>query len=251
MLLACSAAWAVPALAWTPNSQVEIAESAARLAPPDLLRQIAKHREDYHKGVLAAFEDGDPARHRQEEAGGSLRATILYEAGGAVAAIRAHRTMEEIVYRLGVVSHYLADANFPLNTSAADPQEASYFADFARYLESTEPRIQTVFYGLRPAVQKASSLEAMLDQTFARSRGLYPRIGDEYRRVGTVDGRRLFDDRSTAFGVAALCRSHALTDIAEMLRWVWMQAGGADPRRGLPVRGEGLVLIPRLDVAAR
>ncbi|MCB1054397.1 MAG: hypothetical protein KDD11_02660 [Acidobacteria bacterium] len=247
----CASLASVPAFAWTPQSQVEIAESAARLAPPDLLHLIAKYRDDYRKGVLAAFEDGNAARHRQEEDGGALRATVLYEASGAVAAIEAHRPLEEVVYRLGVVAHYVSDANFPLNTSAGDPQEGAYFADFARYLESTEPRIQTVFYGLRPAVQRASSLDGMLDQTFARSRKLYPRIGEEYRRIGTVDGRRFFDDRSTAFGIAALCHSHALTDIAEVLRWVWVKAGGIDQRRGLPVRGEGLVLIPRTDVAAR
>jgi hypothetical protein len=245
-LWAAGVAAALPAAAWTPGSQVTIAETAAGLAPPDLVRQIAKHQGEYRKGVLAAFQDGQAERHRIDERGGELDQVILYEVGGAVAAIRAHRPMEEIVYRLGVVSHYLADANFPLNTSASDPGESTYFADFARYLESAQPRVRTVFYGLRPAVQHSSDLRPMLEETLNRSRRLYPRVGDEYRRIDEINGQRYFDDRSTAFAIAALSYSHAITDVAEVLRWIWVQAGGADSRVGLPVRGERLVVIPKI-----
>jgi hypothetical protein len=36
--------WAGPATAWTPATQSVIAREAARLSPPDLSRQIEKHR---------------------------------------------------------------------------------------------------------------------------------------------------------------------------------------------------------------
>ena len=63
-----------------------------------------------------------------------------------------------------------------------------------------------------------------------RGRVLYPAIGREYARTGQIDGRALFDDRSTAFGVAAVSYSHALSDTANAYRFVWLRAGGADPR---------------------
>lgn len=237
---------ALPTWGWTPASQLSIAESAAQLAPPDLLRQIAKHRKEYREGVVAAFRDRDPSRHYKDPTGrGTLDTTWLAEVDGAIAAIRTHRPFADVAFRLGTVSHYLADANFPLNTSSADGREPEYFADFARYLESAEPRVQAVFYGIRPQLVRSPSLQPLLSETFTRSRGLYSLVGREYRRFPTVDGRRNFDDRSTAFALAALCYSHAVTDVAEALRYVWIKAGGADSRTRLPERGKLLVRIPK------
>ena len=237
-----------PAVAWTPQSQLLIGESAAQMTPPDLRRQIAKHRGAFRKGLVAPFQDGDPARHRVNPDGsGKLDRVIHYEADGVVKAIQAHRPMEEIVYRLGVLSHYLADASNPLNADASDPMEPRFYEDFLRYLESTEPRIETVFYGLRPEIQAAPDLRPLVAESLARSRKLYPLVGKEYRRIGTIDGRRLFDDRSTAFGVASLCFSHALSDIAEAFRILWIRAGGIDQRRVLPERGDTVVLLPKPD----
>ena len=63
-------------------------------------------------------------------------------------------------------------------------------------------------------------------------------IGREYRRIGTVDGVRLFDDKSTAFGVGSIAFSHAVSDLAAIYRYVWLEAGGAD-RRQLPITQPG------------
>jgi len=237
---------AAPAWAWTPKTQVSIAESAAQLAPPDLLRQIAKHRVKFREGVVGAFQDGRPERHYKDASGrGSVDAAWLQEADAAIAAIEAHRPFEEIVYRLGVMSHYLADANNPLNTNSQDRMEPQFFADFARYAESAEVRFRPVFYGIRPELKTSATLAPLMTDTLERGRRLYPLVGKEYRRFEAIDGRRNFDDRSTAFGVAALAYSHAVTDVAEALREIWIRAGGADTRPYVPERGTLLVAVPR------
>ncbi len=240
------AALAAPAGGWTPASQVTIADEAARLAPPDLYRLIDRHRRQYHEGVRAPFEDGDPARHEANPDGtGVLDRVILAEVEGAVRAIVEHRPFAEVVYRLGVVSHYLADANNPLAASAADPDEGRYFADFLRYAESAEPRFQLIFYGLKPEIDRGRDFRPLLAETLKRSRELYPLVSLEYRRVGFAPGRTAFDDRSTAFGVAALAFSHGVSDVALALRYVWLKAGGADQRSYLPSDGKQLLLYPR------
>jgi len=239
-------AWTRAATAWTPASQVSIAESGAQLAPPDLVRQIARNREKFRQGVMAPFRGGDAERHgKNPDGSGSLDEVLLYETHGVIQAIRAHRPFDEVVYRLGVVAHYIADANNPLNTSSADPAEGRYFADYLRYMESAEKRFQPVFYGLRSEVQEAPTLAPLLEQALTRGRGLYPGIGREYQRVGAIDGRRLFDDRSSAYAIASLSYSHAVTDVAETLRFIWLKAGGGDPRHALPKRGEQVMLVPR------
>jgi hypothetical protein len=215
------------------------------MAPHDLYRQVQRYPKELEEGALAPFEDGEPARHTAD-GGGALERVIGEEVERAIRAIEGHVPFERVVYQLGVVSHFVADANNPLNTSAADPSEGLYFADYLRYLESAEPRVPVLFYGVYPGLEERGSLAPLLDATFARGRQLYPLVGLEYRRIGYESGVGRFDDRSTAFGVASLAFSHAVSDVALVLRYIWVRAGGADFRTKLPARGEKLVRLPRL-----
>jgi hypothetical protein len=235
-----------PLRAWTPGTQATIAREAARLVPPDLARQIDRHRRVFEEGAVAPFQDGDPARHMKNPDGsGSLDRVIQEEMARAIAAIQSHRPFEEVVRQLGVVSHYVADANNPLAASGLDVEEGRYFVDYLRYAESAEPRFPLVFYGVRPGLEEKKDVSPLLAETFRRARELYPLVGREYRRIGFGSGLRLFDDRSTAFGVASLSFSHAVTDVALVLRYIWITAGGIDERSNLPARGTRLTVVPR------
>jgi hypothetical protein len=70
-------------------------------------------------------------------------------------------------------------------------------------------------------------------------------IGGEYRRIDFASGLGRFDDRSTAFGVASVAFSHAVTDVTLALRYIWLAAGGIDDRANLPAGGSRLMLLPR------
>ncbi len=234
-----------PAGAWTPAAQVAIADQAAALAPPDLAQLIWRHIDQFRRGAVDAYRDRDPMRHQGNADGtGRLARVVAEEADRAVAMVRAHRAFSDVVYQLGRVSHYAADADNPLNASNADPHEGEYFADFLYYMDSARPRFQPVFYGIDPGFAARGGIVRLIDHSLQRSRDLYPLVGAEYRRVGAVDGRSLFDDRSTAFAVAALSFSHALSDVAAVLRDVWIRSGGYDPRRELVVDGPRLLLLP-------
>jgi hypothetical protein len=184
-------------------------------------------------------------------AGGRLGEVVVAESARAVAMIEQHRPFEDVVRQLGVLAHYVADLGFPLNTADDDPREAEYFADYARYVESAEPRLPLVFYGLLPGLEGRGDLAPLVAASTARGRGLYPLVGREYRRIGFASGRGRFDDRSTAFGVGSLAFSHAVTDVARALRWVWLAAGGGDPRSGLPIAGDVVLRLPRRNGAVR
>ena len=235
-----------PAGAWGPESQATIAREAALVAPPDLQRQLVRHSKKLREGALAPFQGTAPERHYRNRDGGSLETAILEEVRAAIELLRRPAPFEEVVHRLGVVSHYLADANNPLNSSGDDAQEARYFADYLRYSQSAERRFALVFYAGEPAVETENDLRLMVLRSLHRGRQLYPLVGAEYRRIGYDSGVARFDDRSTAFGVAAVSFSHAVTDVARAWRYIWLQGGGADPRREMfaPARPK-LLLLPR------
>lgn len=244
--LVCLPGAALPAAAWTPVTQVTIAREAARLSPPDLARQIEKHRRAYEEGVKAPFSDADPGRHMKNPDGsGQLDRAAMEAVESAIAAIRGHQPFEEIVRRLGVVSHFMADADDPLAASAADADEGRYFADYLRYVETAEPRFPLVFYGVQPGLESQRDLSPLIVAALRRGREIYPMIGREYRRIGFVSGLGLFDDRSTAFGAASLAFSHAVTDVTLALRYIWITAGGVDDRAHLPAGGGRLTVLPR------
>lgn len=238
--------WTAPAFAWTPATQATIAREAARLSPPDLARQIEKHRRAFEEGVKAPFSDTDPGRHMKNPDGsGELDRVAQAAVNAAVEAIRTHRPFEEIVRRLGVVAHYVADANNPLAASGADAEEGRYFVDFLRYAETAEPRFPLVFYGVQSGLEAKRDVSPLIAAALRRGRGLYPMVGREYRRIDFASGIGRFDDRSTAFGTASLAFSHAVTDVALALRYIWITAGGVDDRAHLPAGGTRLTVLPR------
>lgn len=234
--------------AWNPETVVYVGEQAARLAPPDLYRQLVKNQASYRVGLEEPFRTGVASdRYVDPDGSGNLDQAVRTAVQNAVAAIQAPRPFNEISYRIGIAAHYVALANDPLATASSDPEERRYVRDFWSYAESTLPRVQIVFYGFRPKVFKDQVDRVLLD-ALARGRAMYPMVGREYRRVGFRSGRLSFDDRSTAYAVSALGQSHAVSDIAEVLRYIWLRAGGGDQRK-VPIRGTAIVPLdplPRL-----
>jgi hypothetical protein len=241
LLLAIGLVLPAASFGWTPKAQKVITAEAAKLAPPDLYRLIKKHQHEFEQGVLAPYSETDPTRHYKNDDGtGQLDRVIETEVAGLISMIESHQPFETIVERLGRLSYFVSMANNPLNTSARDRSEGSYFKDYAQYVESAAPRLPVIFYGL-DADLEAGDLGTFVDRLLDRGRLLYPSIVSEYRRIGKLPGSRYFDDRSTAFGVSSVAYSRAVSDVALVLRYVWIKAGGADDR-ATPHEDEGRLL---------
>ncbi len=233
-----------PANAWTQRTQLAIVETAAKLAPDDLARQIERHKAALRDGVLDPFADHAGGRHEANPDGsGRLREVVRAEARRAVAGIEGHRPFSEIVHQIGVVSHYVADLNDPLRVANLDPWEKSYRGHYPRYLDGVRGRFTVVFYGAGRRIGSSVELDSLVERALDRGRRLYPDIGREYRRIGRNGGR--FDDRSTAFAVGSLTYSHAVSDVAAMMRYIWLAAGGSDDGALPTVAGERRIVVDR------
>jgi hypothetical protein len=212
------------AAAWTRVSDERIALKAAALAPPDLRMLIEHFDGDYKLGLERAESDEGSAAHHffvlSRE--GHLRETIERETRGAIDAIRKGDPMAMVVQRLGGVAHLIADANNPFHVANDDPRLSESHNDFEQYFERRLTKFPTVFYGLDPQFR----LGTYLDRTFARSAKFYPLMAEEYFRDGTRRTSADFDDRSTAFGVASVSYSRAVTDLVNIYYYIWKEAGG-------------------------
>lgn len=227
-------AGAGPLAAWSPETRRGLAADAARIAPPDLAGQLDRFAREIAEAA------GEPIA---PESAADLGSALRREVDGAVAALRAFRPFSDLARRLGRVAALAAELNDPLAASSADPEEGRYAADYAAYVDSARPRFAVVLYDDVDAVDGPADVDVLIARTRSRSAELYPRVGSEYRRVGFRSGVRAFDDRSSAFGISALAYSHAVSDAARLLRYVWLAGGGADPRAVLDRPRDRVLLL--------
>jgi len=227
------------AFAWTRASDERIAKKGAALAPPDLRMLIEKFEHDYKAGLQRAQADdtGDLHRYFVLSRQGRLRDAIERETHLAIRMVRKGDPLNEVVQRLGILAHLVADANNPFHVANDDPRLGASQNDFETYFERRLAKFPTVFYGLDPNFR----LEPYLDKTFARAARFYPLIREEYFRNGARRSSADFDDRSTAFGVASVSYSRAVTDLVNLYYYIWKEAGG-DVRSAAVMRDGNLTL---------
>jgi len=216
------------AFAWTPSAEERIAKKGAALAPPDLRLMLGQFENDYLRGLEKARAD---MRHDV------LRATLERETRATIAAIRKGEPMPLVVERLGALVHYVGAANNPFLATSGDPRLIASKEDFESYFERRLPKFPTVFYGLDPQFR----IETYFDRTLARAAKFNPLLSEEYFRGGQRGSAANFDDRSTAFGVAAVCYSHSVSDLVNLYYFIWKESGG-DVRSASLMRRGNLLL---------
>jgi hypothetical protein len=202
---------ALPSVAWTRAADRRIAAKSAELAPADLKLLIRKYNDDYMRGVDEALSTEGTEIHRRK-----LREKIDVQTRAIVRMIRSNEPMSAVVQQLAVLAHLAGDANNPFHIG--DDDTAAH-ADFEQYFERRLERFSPVFYGL----DRNFVLSTYLDRMFARTTRFSPLMAEEYSRGSGAT----FDDRSTAFGVASVCYSHAITDTVNLYYYIWKEAGGS------------------------
>jgi hypothetical protein len=210
---------------WSPRTTRHVAWAAVDFFPDDLARQVRTNHRRYDAGIrrgMAAppsWRAGPP---------GQLAEALGNQYMRCREGLRKPIRLADLVEELGVLAVRVADANDPLAVSHEDPREPTYAADYYRYADAALPRIRLVHYGWDEAMEQ-ERVRAFVEGVLARSRRLYPFIGDEFYRTGSLRSATELDDRSVAFGVAAVSLSHAMTDMSGMARSIWRAGGGLVP----------------------
>ena len=228
------------AFAWTRTSDERIAEKSAMLAPPDLRLVLSHYDPSYKTGIeRAESEEGNETHHYFVlSRTGKLRERIEAETAKTISLLRSRESMADVVEHLGILAHLVADANNPFHVSNENPRLDLSYDDFEQYFERSLAKFPTVFYGL----DDQPDVSTIVERAVTRTQRFYPLMVSEYL---TDDGGRRtsadFDDHSTAFGVASVCYSHAVTDLVNLYYYIWREAGG-DVRSATAMRSGNLVL---------
>lgn len=212
---------------------------SSKLAPPDLRMLIEKYPDAYKSGVKRASTPAECAKHRYlvSRGKGELKTLIERDVQEAIQLMRKDRQIVPFIERLGTIAHLVSDANNPFHTADSNPKLRESQKDFESFLGRKMTSFPTVFYGLR--INR--DVPRYVDGIVARSASHYPLLDEEYFRGGRRRTSWEFDDRSTAFGVASISYSRAVTDNVNLFYYIWREAGG-DVRSAAVLRKGNLVI---------
>jgi hypothetical protein len=216
------------ALAWTEATRRRMLDDALKVSPPALRAILEHHRKDLERGML------DPSRHEDEEVHyqladgrGGLAAEAVVRKQEEIRTILAERrSFRHFAYAMGSRAHLVADVEYPLNASDADPREPLYREAYRAYIEKSLPRIPFVFDRQKPAALERGDPRAFVAACAARAAKNYSLIGSAFKDDGTPRSPQTLDERSVPFGVASLSYSHAASDIAWVWLYVWKSVNG-------------------------
>jgi hypothetical protein len=204
----------------------EIGRRALPWLPPDLARQVVKHKHDFARGAAAAA--AWPRQFHQPDGANGLEPTIVAQCERLVQALRSQASFSEVVAGFGTLAHLTLDLNAPFASAhGSDP----YARAFAAYQSTAAPRVQMVFYGQERALlgQPRSALESYLRRRRSAAVAFAPLVRYDLDRIGGPGRWTALDDRSTSFGTAAITLNHASSTFANLASWVWRQGGGLVP----------------------
>src|SRR5881296_1918721 len=141
------ASWPVVlAQSWTDATRTRMIRDALKISPPALSEVLQHYEKDLVRGTL------DPSRHEDEEVHfqhadgkGGLAGWGIDRKMRDIRDLLARRApFKKVTYEMGVLAHLVADVEFPLNASNADPREPLYRDAYCRYIERMLDRIPFV-----------------------------------------------------------------------------------------------------------
>jgi hypothetical protein len=224
---------AVPCLAFTPKTRLEIVERSKTLMPPGLRRQLQRHERALLLACLEPLKHGEGSGlHALGPEGGGADQALARAVEDAVALIDSRASFAEVATAFGLVAHLATDLAYPLNVSDADPVEETYYHEFSEFVDSRLDRIPLVWEGWYDPSLARRDVVGFARRAADRSRRDYELIGRAYHPEGRPSLPQDFDDRSTAFAAASLSFSRAVANTSRAWMYIWTRAHG--DRTGTP-----------------
>jgi hypothetical protein len=219
MLAAVNLGWSNETIRW-------VAWSAVEFFPPDFKSHVRRHHKRYDAGIQRGLKAPPSWRAASP---GNLEQALASQVEGCAQGLREPIPLDDLVEEIGVLAVRILDASDPLAVEHRDPNEPAYAAAYRDYVDSIRDRVRLVYYGQNFDLIYNNDVSGAAASAIARSADLYPRVGEEFFRTGSLRDWRTFDDLSVTFGVAAISLSWALTDLANFTSYVWHFGGGRVP----------------------
>jgi hypothetical protein len=225
------------AQSWTDATRTRMIKDALKISPPALREVLQHYEKELVRGMI------EPARRENEEVHfqhadgkrGLAGIGIERKASDIRDMLGNRASFSSITYEMGVLAHLVADVEFPLNASDADPREPLYRDAYRRYIEKMLDKIPFVVDREPPKALEKNDIRGFVKDIARRAGKNYAFIGPAFKDDGTPKSPGALDERSVPFGIASLSYSHSTSDIAWIWRHLWISING--DMRGTPFLG--------------
>lgn len=236
---------ALLSLGWSEGTVRHVAWSAVDFFPTDLERHVRRNHRRFDAGIKRGMQAPPSWRAGTP---GSLAEALEAQIDHCAISLKKPVPLEDLVEELGFLAVLVLDSNDPLAVIHSDHKEPQYASGYRSYVDTILARMRLVYYGQDNDLMSNDGSGQTIQRAFDRSKDLYPFIGEEFYRTGSLRSWKSFDDRSIAFGVAAVSLSRAMTDMSNFAIYVWLQGGGVAPApRPTPVGHVGPTVVLALD----
>src|SRR5882672_1222578 len=219
---------AAQARAWTDATRIRMVRDALKVTPPALRTILLRYEKDLYRGML------DPSRHEDEEVHfqdadgrrGMGASAVVRKESEIRAGLKSRMPFRAFTYQMGILAHLVADVEFPLNASDADPREPLYREAYRAYIEKSLDKIPFVYDRAPSKTLEAGDLRGFIMEGARRAGENYALIGRAFNDDGTPRSKDALDERSVPFGIASLSYSHATSDIVRIWMRLWESLNG-------------------------
>lgn len=224
-LAAILVATAAPAAAWTDGTRARMLRDALKVTSPELDAVLKHYHKDLERGMFELTPHEDEEVHYQVPGGGPglAAAAAAKVAAEAAPLVLEKHGLRKFTFQMGLLAHLVADVNFPLNASDADPREPLYREAYRTYVEKVLPKIPYVLDQAPSPALESAGIESYLMHGAERAARDYRAIGPAFKDDGTPRTPSAVDERSIPFGAASLAYSQAVNDIVRLWERVWKE----------------------------
>ncbi|HUD73079.1 MAG TPA: hypothetical protein VMQ62_14055, partial [Dongiaceae bacterium] len=210
---------------WSDGTRARMLSDALKVTSPDLDAVLKHYHKDLERGMFELTPHEDEEVHYQVPGGGpGLAAAAAAKVASAAAPLVLQKHgLRKFTYQMGLLAHLVADVNFPLNASDADPREALYRDAYRQYVEQMLEHIPYVLDRSPAPALDRDGIEPYLMAGAARAARDYKSIGPAFKDDGTPRSPAAVDERSIPFGAASLAYSQAVNDIVRLWERVWKE----------------------------
>jgi|GEM_PF-5386684 len=216
-------------LGWTSLTHQKIAVDATMLTPYELKLLIRHYKKELLEGCI------DPLKGRKDEKHYLLVDNSFGKAHKVVDAIvksieqdlKAKKIdLGELCFRLGVLSHYIAEVNNPILTGDLKREGGWFYDGFVRYTEENIPNYALTFDGYHNVFLEQGDYSGFAISSAIRSAKLFNPLKRIfiYRRIKGLGYD--FDRKSIPYATASLSYNYAVTDTAKIWYYVWRNISG-------------------------
>lgn len=213
---------------WSEKINIKIAEICLEFMPTYLKMLMKKHNEELIRGIKEA---NSIILQKYTDRSGENKIDFLIELSfkegeKIIDLIRQQKPFKEVIFHFGKCASFISFANDPLFIMDDDANEIYYSLLFYKFVEINISDFRIAFYGYEEKPFNRAEIERRLTKSLNKLGDFYPQLSSSFIVEDRLISPQSLNHQSIPFGIASICISNSVNDVANIWLIIWKSAGG-------------------------